>query len=155
MQFFCSQLVLLHLSLLWQTFMTCYVNKASPINFADGICHIKQLKAGKSCKTCLTNHKRSISHHIMPLVINGLGGRHIHGHTDMRTKAISRNQVCTSLWLAHTWCLTTYWHQNEIVLSSIYHKMQLNQCPALLVNYMVIPCQANSSSRIYKSHKCS
>ena len=35
-------------------------------------------KAGKSRKTCLTNRTRSILHHIMPLVINGLGG----GHTD-------------------------------------------------------------------------
>ena len=32
----------------------------------------------KSCRTSLTNHTRPISHHIMPLVINALGG----GHTD-------------------------------------------------------------------------
>ena len=33
----------------------------------------------KSHKTCLTNHARSISHHIMLLVINGLGGRQTPG----------------------------------------------------------------------------
>jgi len=32
-------------------------------------------------KTCLTNHKGSISHHIMPLVINSLRGGHTHTHT--------------------------------------------------------------------------
>jgi len=32
-------------------------------------------------KTCLTNHKGSISHHIMPQVINSLGGGHTHTHT--------------------------------------------------------------------------
>jgi len=30
---------------------------------------------------CLANHKGSISHHIMPLVINSLGGGHTHTHT--------------------------------------------------------------------------
>jgi len=32
-------------------------------------------------KTCLTNHKGSISHYIMPLVINSPGGGHTHTHT--------------------------------------------------------------------------
>jgi len=31
-------------------------------------------------KTCLTNHKGSISHHITPLVINSLGGGDTHTH---------------------------------------------------------------------------
>ena len=61
---------------------------------------IKQLKAGKSCKTCLTNHTRSISHHITSLVINALRGGHTqtdtqtqtHTHTNMQTKAISKTQ---------------------------------------------------------------
>ena len=44
-----------------------------PIHFVDSKCHIKQLKAVKSHKTCLTNHTQPISHHIMPLVINSLG----------------------------------------------------------------------------------
>ena len=68
---------------------------AMPIHFIDGNCRMKQLKAGKSRKTCLTNRTRSISHHITPLVINGLGGghTHTHTHTDAQTKAISRNQA--------------------------------------------------------------
>jgi len=32
-------------------------------------------------KTCLTNYKGSISHHIMPLVINIFGGGETHTHT--------------------------------------------------------------------------
>ena len=36
------------------------------------MCHIKQLKAGKTRKTCLTNHTQSESHHIMSLIINTL-----------------------------------------------------------------------------------
>jgi len=32
-------------------------------------------------KTCLTNHKGSILHHITPLVINSPGGGHTHTHT--------------------------------------------------------------------------
>ena len=42
----------------------------------------------------------SISRHIMPLVINSLGGGHTYTntHTDVRTGTISRNQACA-------WCL--------------------------------------------------
>ena len=94
-------LVSQHLSLLWQVFMTSCVNKTIPIHFIDGRCHIKQLKAGKKGKTCLTNHTRSISHHIIPPVIKVLKGRHTdrhrHTHNDMQTKAISRNWVATML----------------------------------------------------------
>ena len=54
---------------------------ATPIHFISGKYHIK-LKAGKSRETCLTNHTWPISHHITPLVINGLGG----GHTDTDTR---------------------------------------------------------------------
>ena len=100
-------LILQHLSFLWQAFTMSYVNKTTPIHFIDGRCHVKQLKADKSHKTCLANHRRSISHHIMPLVINGLGDRqtrrYIHTHTNMLTKAISKNQVCIGLQPAHTW----------------------------------------------------
>ena len=56
----------------------CYITKAIPIYYIDGKCHKKQLKSRKSQKTCLTNHTRFISHHIMPLVINAFRG----GHTD-------------------------------------------------------------------------
>ena len=69
-------------SLLWQAFMMCYVNKATPIHFIDDRCHKKQLKAEKSHKTCLTNHTQSTSHHIMPLVINVLG---VNTQTDRHT----------------------------------------------------------------------
>ena len=70
------QLVPRHLSFLWQAFTTSCVKMATPIHFIDGNCRMKinELKAGKSRKTCLTNRTRSISHHITPLVINGLGG---------------------------------------------------------------------------------
>ena len=36
----------------------------------------------ENLKTCLTNHKGSISHHIMPVVINSLGGGDT--HTDFK-----------------------------------------------------------------------
>jgi len=57
-------------------------------------------------KTCLTNHKGSISHHITPLVINSLRGGHTHTHASILTlwtKAISRNQLCAGLWLERAW----------------------------------------------------
>ena len=41
----------------------CCVKMATPIHFIDGSCHMK----------CLTDCTRSMSHHILPLVINGLG----------------------------------------------------------------------------------
>jgi len=58
---------------------------------------------GKST-TYLANHKGSISHPIMPLVINSLGGTHTHTCIQTsQTKAISKNQACVGLWLAHAW----------------------------------------------------
>ena len=65
-----------------------------------------------SCITCLTNRMGSILHHIMPLVINSLGGGHTHTHThkhtnthtkthtDVRTETIIRNQARAGL---RTW----------------------------------------------------
>ena len=63
----------------------------------------------------------SISRHIMPLVINSLGGRHTHTHTHthihihkhthilmIRTGSILRNQVRTGLWPARTWFKNTF-----------------------------------------------
>ena len=76
--------------------MMCCVNMATPIHFINGKCYIKQFKEGKSHETCLTNHTRPISLHIMPLVINALGNGHTDTHTNVRTKEISRNQVCTA-----------------------------------------------------------
>jgi len=44
------------------------------------ICY-KHINERETTKTCLANHKGSISHHIMPLVINSLEGRHTHRYT--------------------------------------------------------------------------
>jgi len=80
--------------------------KAMPTNLSirhDFNCHINKRETPT---TCLPNHKSSISHHIMPLVINSLGGRYTHTHTNIltsRTKAISRNQSCAGLWLPCAW----------------------------------------------------
>ena len=52
------------------------------IHFIDGKCHsYKVIKSRESRETCLTNHTRPISHHIMPLVNYALGD----GHTDTDT----------------------------------------------------------------------
>ena len=70
------------------------ITKATPIRFINDKCYIKQLKAEKSRKTCLTNHTWPISHHIMPLVINAHGAdtqTDRQTHIDTRTKTISRN----------------------------------------------------------------
>jgi len=72
----------------WCTLFT----KAMPTNYMirhDFNCHINKRETPI---TCLTNHKSSISHYIMPLVINSLGDGHTHTHTHiqtLRTKAIS------------------------------------------------------------------
>jgi len=58
---------------------------AMPTNYRachDFNCYINERETPK---TCLTNHKGSISHHIMPLVINSLGGGHTHTHTQARS----------------------------------------------------------------------
>ena len=49
----------------------------------------------KSHSTCLTNRIGSISHHIMPLVINSFGGGHTntHAYRHSRTEAILGNQA--------------------------------------------------------------
>ena len=58
--------------------MMCCVSTAMPIHFLDDKCHLKELKAEKSCETCLTNRTWPISHYIMPLVINALIGGNTH-----------------------------------------------------------------------------
>ena len=74
----------------------------------------------KRHRTYLTNHMGPISRHITPLVINSLRvGTHTrtHAHTyrHSRTEVILRNQVCTGLWLAHTW-FNNYviWHELQL-----------------------------------------
>jgi len=62
-----------------------YVYKAMPTNYTihhDFNCHINERETPK---TCLTNNKGSISHHITPLVINSLGGRQTDRQTDKHT----------------------------------------------------------------------
>jgi len=52
-------------------------------------CHINERETPK---TCLTNHKGSISHPIMPLVIIILRGGHTtQPYRHLQTKAMSRN----------------------------------------------------------------
>ena len=57
-----------------------YQFQGPPINNNDYSCHTYN-----SCKTCLINHMRFTSCHIMPLAINTLGGRHTHTHTHKHT----------------------------------------------------------------------
>ena len=54
---------------------------ATPIHFIDGKSYKETEK--KNHKICLTNYTGSISHHIMELVINALGGRHTHSLPSM------------------------------------------------------------------------
>ena len=56
--------------------MTHMDAKATHTNNTDYRCYNY-----KSHITNLTNHNGYISHHIMPLVINSLGGRHTHATT--------------------------------------------------------------------------
>ena len=61
-----------------------------PTNDIDYRCHIKAIEHGY-----LTNHMGSISHHIMPLVINSLGSGHTrtqHTHTDVCRQGNSKKQ---------------------------------------------------------------
>jgi len=65
-------------------FTTRFVYKATPTNHTirfDSNCHINERE---TLKTCLNNHKGSISHHITPLVINSLGGGHTHARIQNR-----------------------------------------------------------------------
>ena len=72
------------------THMDAYV---MPTKDTDYNCHIKAIEL------ILTNHIGSISHHIMPLVINSLGlDTHVNKHSHARiqtfvTETILRNQA--------------------------------------------------------------
>jgi len=77
--------------------------KAMPTNYTirhNFNCHINERETPK---TCLTNHKGSISHHIMPLVINSLGGRHTHTHAYSHCGQKQLQE--TNCVLAECWCL--------------------------------------------------
>jgi len=77
-------------------FMMHFVYKGNHMIRHDFNCHINERERPKAC---LTNQKGSISHPIMPLVINNLGAdTHTCMHTDIiqtsqTKKAISRNQL--------------------------------------------------------------
>ena len=68
----CYSLIQYQLTLIELVSMTRVNAKATPINDNGYSCH----------RTCLTNRMRSISHHIMPLIINSLGCGHTHTHKD-------------------------------------------------------------------------
>ena len=74
--------------------MDAYV---TPTIDTDCSCHIYSLR------TYLTNRMGFISHHITPLVINSLGGGHIHTRILSRTEAILRNQACASRRPVRAW----------------------------------------------------
>ena len=64
------------------------VTKATPFQFIDG-------NILKSCRTGLTNHTQSISHHVTLLVINSLGSWHTDTHTHIPMCSIAKiSMVC-------------------------------------------------------------
>jgi len=75
----------LYLALYVQFSQCALFTKATLTNYTirhNFNCHINERETPK---TCLTNHKGSISHYIMPIVINSFGGRHTHTCTHMHT----------------------------------------------------------------------
>ena len=60
----------------------------------------------KSHRTYLTNHMGSISHHIMPLVINSLGG----GHTHMQTHTHTQTHIHTDIRGQKALCIFYFLH---------------------------------------------
>ena len=105
-QFICLVLWLIRhrLQLLCLVCNTCCVTKATPIHFING-------KKLKSFTAGLTDHTRSISHHITPLVINALGGQDMHAHTyHLSNKTYFKKQVCTSLQPVSAWLKTLNTH---------------------------------------------
>jgi len=59
-------------------FMMHFVYKAPPTNYMIHYNFNYYINEREKPKICLTYHKGSISHPIMPLVINSLGGGHTH-----------------------------------------------------------------------------
>ena len=91
----------------------------------------------KTHRTCLTNHMRSISHHIMPLV-NSLRGRytctHARTHTHTHTHTHKHTQTHT-----HTHTLEMRWDDTVIYqyivihTVSIYVSIQQNEYACIIV----------------------
>ena len=76
------------------TYMTCCVTKVTSFQFINS-------NILKSYKTFLTNHTQPILHHIMPLFINALGGRHTdrHTHIPMHEQNDFKKPGTQGLWL--------------------------------------------------------
>jgi len=92
--------------------------KATPTNYTichDFNCHINERETSK---TCLTNHKGSISHHIMPLVFNSLGGGHTHTHTHIhcgQKQFQETSHASTKCWCTLGLNTPTYTHEHNII----------------------------------------
>ena len=102
----------------------CCGNKATPIHFINGKHHIKQLRAGKSRKTCLTNH----TWYIAPYHATGYkypqGGhtdRQTDGHTHRHANQSNFKKPGTRAYL-HTPGLKLAWFKN-CQLSAINHQV--------------------------------
>ena len=101
----------------------CCVIKAMSIHYIDGWCHIKQQKSEKSHKICLTNHTRSISRHITPLVINALRDTNTHRHTDVRgQKILGARQLHDLITIPEIIHIFFYWgiHKFDALFSTVY-----------------------------------
>jgi len=70
-----------YLALCMQFSLRALFTKATPTNYTIRFDFNYHINKRETPKTYLINHKGSISHHITPLVINNLGGRHTHTHT--------------------------------------------------------------------------
>jgi len=94
---------------LYVQFSQCTLfTKATPTNLSICYDFNYHINERETPTTCLTNHKSSISHHIMALVINNLRSGHTHTHTHtniltLRTKVFSRNQSRAGLRMVHAW----------------------------------------------------
>jgi len=116
----------LYMQFLWHALFT----KATPTNYTicyNLNCHINERETPK---TCLTNHKGSISHHIMPLVINSLGGGHIHTHTQAYSHCGQKQLQETSHAPAEgwrmpgltSWCISLSKNQALVSVITLYYK---------------------------------
>ena len=88
-----SWLIQCQLTLIRLIFMMCFNCKAMPTNNMDYSCHYR------SCRSCLTDHLGSMSHHITPHYYQRQTHKHTHTHK-LWTRLIFINQA---LWTVYTW----------------------------------------------------